>query len=339
MIPICLTAPSRSRLRARHPQFTSSYYPEILGMTLQLEWTVVDLKPTRDLLRVFGLDPHYYVMHIGIDNAVNGHGQRAVEAVRLYLEQVRAGGGGEEAVQQQWRRIWNGFIAFGGLGNFFSDLVDLITNKPSLRDRLVAMIAAKGEYGKFNHDQHRLGPNLINEWFADPDAMLDALVKFGKLKPGDWEGSPMAQLTSFATGPMYQVFSEAELQLWADYTRSLAAPSPAPQPTPALALPLTRNRYGTGHGSRRRSVAAATIRGRLASARTADDADGTKHPVAWWSPSRPGCLCSASGPGQWLDYAGQSRYQPVHDPTRRFSNTMGWALPNLPRWVAELVVM
>src|SRR5262249_12036518 len=35
-------------------QFTEEYYPEILGMTLQLEWEVVELKPTRDLLEYFG---------------------------------------------------------------------------------------------------------------------------------------------------------------------------------------------------------------------------------------------------------------------------------------------
>jgi len=307
-------------------QFSSSYYPEILGMTLQLEWTVVDLKPTRDLLEFFGLDSHYYVMHIGIDNAVNGHGQRAVEAVRLYLEQVRAGGGGEEAVQHQWRRIWNGFIAFGNLGTFFSDLADLITNRPSLRDQLVAMIAAKGEYGKFNHDQHRLGPNLINEWFADPDAMLDALVKFGKLKPGDWEGSPMAQLTSFATGPMYRVFSEDELQLWAEYTRSLAAP-PAPQPQPgpspgplpqtdparamAQVIDLLRPQQSGTAGHQHEQL---------------NDADGTAHPVAWWftQPTRAFMEALANPANGWIT--------PGNPDGSRFitelvdaNSTMGWA--------------
>ncbi|HET7499716.1 MAG TPA: LodA/GoxA family CTQ-dependent oxidase, partial [Kofleriaceae bacterium] len=80
-------------------QFTNSYYPEIMGMTLQLEWSVVDLKPTRDLLVHFGFDSHYYVMHIGIDNASNGHGDRAVRAIRQYLDNIRSNGGGEAAVQ------------------------------------------------------------------------------------------------------------------------------------------------------------------------------------------------------------------------------------------------
>jgi hypothetical protein len=314
-------------------------------MTLQLEWTVVGLKPTRDLLELFGFDSHYYVMHIGIDNAVNGHGQRAVEAVRLYLEQVRASGGGEEAVQHQWRRIWNGFIAFGNLGTFFPDLADPITNRPSLRDRLVAMIAAKGEYGKFNHDQHRLGPNLINEWFADPDAMLDALVKFGKLKPGDWKGSPMVQLTGFATGPMYRVFSEDELQLWAEYTRSLAAP-PAPQPQPgpspgpspqadparamAQVIDLLRPQQSGTAGHQNEQL---------------NDADGTPHPGGVVvHPADQGFYGGACGPRQWLDHPRQPRRQPVHDRARRFEQYDGLGVcpastgrqRNLPRCGAQL---
>jgi len=247
--------------------------------------------------------------------------------VRLYLEQVRAGGGGEEAVQQQWRRIWNGFIAFGNLGTFFSDLSDLINNKPSLRDRVVAMIAAKGEYGKYNHDQHQLGPNLINEWFADPDAMLDALIKYGKLKPGDWEGSQLAQLTSFATGPMYRVFSEDELQLWADYTRSLASPSPTPTPEPAptpVPLPasdparamarvidLLRPQQSGTAGHQREQL---------------NDAEGTAHPVAWWftQPTRAFMQALADPANGWIipgNPDGSRFMTQLVDST----NTMGWA--------------
>ena len=102
-------------------QFSEEYYPELLGMTLQLEWEVLDLKVTRDLLEYFGINPHFYVMHIGIDNAVNGHGQRAADAVQLYLQNEESVGG-HEAVQAAWRRIWNGFVAFGNIGGSGEDL-------------------------------------------------------------------------------------------------------------------------------------------------------------------------------------------------------------------------
>lgn len=316
-------------------QFTTSYYPEILGMTLQLEWTVVDLKPTRDLLTFFGLDPHYYIMHIGIDNAANGHGQRAAEAVRLYLEQVRANGGGEEAVQRQWRRIWNGFIAFGNLGSFFQDLTNLLTNKPSLRDQVVAMIAGKAEYARYNHDQHTLGPNLINEWFADPDAMLDALVKYGKIKPGDWEGSPMAQLTSFETGPMYRVFTDDELQLWADYTRSLVNPSPAPPKPPVTPQPPSPPSGPGLDPARAMAQVIDLLRPQQQGAaghqhETLVDADGASHNVAWWftQPTRDfmAALASASNAMCQPGNAGASPFMTRYlDP----SNSMGAAFDQL----------
>jgi hypothetical protein len=215
-------------------QFTDEYYPEIIGMTLQLEWEVVDLKPTRDLMDYFGIDSHFYVMHIGIDNAVNGHGARAADAIKQYLQGVREFGG-EEAVQAIWRRIWNGFVAFGNIGNFGNDLVDLVTHKPSPREQVIAMIESKANFGSRNHQQHMVGPARIDEWFADPPGFLDALVEHSWITPGDWENSRLRQLTSFETGPMFRVFTDDELALWDTYTTSLTAPPvpPAPPEVPA----------------------------------------------------------------------------------------------------------
>src|ERR1041385_2457954 len=66
-------------------QFTRTFLPEILGMTLQLEWEVLSLWSTINMFRypTFNLDPHFYVMHVGIDNASDGHGARAKRAVQL----------------------------------------------------------------------------------------------------------------------------------------------------------------------------------------------------------------------------------------------------------------
>jgi L-Lysine epsilon oxidase N-terminal/L-lysine epsilon oxidase C-terminal domain/Iron-containing redox enzyme len=218
-------------------QFTEDYYPEIIGMTLQLEWEVVELKPTRDLLEYFRVNPHFYVMHIGIDNAVNGHGRRAADSISVYLENLRLLGG-EEAVQNAWRRIWNGFIAFGNLPfdlkrTFGEDLKDLITNRPSLRDQMIEMIRRKAPYGSRSHQQHMVGPIHIDEWFNDPSGFLDALQTYGWITPGDWAHSRMKALMQFETGPMFRVFTDDEIALWAAYTQSLNAP-PSPPPPPAI---------------------------------------------------------------------------------------------------------
>jgi hypothetical protein len=177
-------------------EFTENYYPEILGMTLMLEWEVVQLKQTRDSMIYTGLDPHFYIMHIGIDNAVNGHGQRAADAVRLYLQNVRLSGG-DEAVQRAWRRIWNGFVAFGNIGTFGNDLLELVTHKPSLRDQMLEMIKRKANFGSRNHQKHMVGPSRIDEWFADPPGFLQALQDHGWITPGDWANSRMNGLMNF----------------------------------------------------------------------------------------------------------------------------------------------
>ncbi len=215
-------------------EFTESYYPEILGMTLMLEWEVVQLKQTRDSMIYTGLDPHFYVMHIGIDNAVNGHGQRARDAIMLYLQNMRVAGG-DVAVQAAWRRIWNGYVAFSTIGTFGNDLLNLIAAPVDLRAQMIAMIEGKANFGSRNHQNHMVGPSRIDEWFSNPPMFLDALAEHGYIIPGDWNNSRMLQLMSFETGPMFRVFTDDEIQLWADYTNSLGQPKPEPSPPPSPA--------------------------------------------------------------------------------------------------------
>ena len=222
-------------------QFTEEYFPEIIGMTLQLEWEVVELKNTRDLMQYYGFNPHFYVMHIGIDNAVNGHGQRAADAVRLYLQNIRASGG-EQAVQAAWRRIWNGFVAFGNVGadsGLGQNLVDLLAQNRNYHDQMIEMIKRKAGFGSLNHQKHMIGGSRIDEWFADPEGFLAALKTHGWITPGDWDNSRMKTLLDFEIGPMFRVFTDDEINLWEKYTRSLANPTPAPTPAgepPARAM-------------------------------------------------------------------------------------------------------
>src|SRR5260370_2310373 len=92
-------------------QFSRSYYPEIIGMSLWLEWTVMELHRIACIAEMVGLSSHFYRMHIAIDNAASGHGAEIIRAVRLYLGQGAVEGGGE-AVQQHWERVWGGYVAF-----------------------------------------------------------------------------------------------------------------------------------------------------------------------------------------------------------------------------------
>jgi hypothetical protein len=206
--------------------FTEEYLPEILGMTLYLEWSSVGLAGTVSSLESFGIDPAYYRLHVGIDNASAGHGAMAKQAVQLYLDNVRTQGG-DEAMQRAFERIWTGYVAFGTLGTLSQDIQAHFASRPSLQDLMVKMIQEKAQYARQNHGTKKLGPNFINDWFDDPAGFLDELVASGFILPGKPDLSPIFQLMSF-NGPMFHVFTPAEQKLWHDYIVSLAPPPPLP---------------------------------------------------------------------------------------------------------------
>lgn len=201
-------------------QFSEEFFPELLGMTLQLEWEAVSLVPVVDQLNAFGIDPLYYVLHIGIDNAASGHGAIAKKAVEIFLDEVRENEG-EEVMQEIWKRIWNGYVAFGTLGSLGQDIANYQSNPPSLNDRMINLIIQKQPYGSMNHRSKMLGPNQINDWFADPQGFLNELQKSGIVIPGRPDISPIFRLMSF-NGPMYHVFTEDEQALWSEWVLSLA---------------------------------------------------------------------------------------------------------------------
>jgi len=213
-------------------QFSEDYYPELLGMTLQLELTVVEVKPTIALMKYYGFDAHYWEMHVGIDNPLTGHAAKAIQAIVLYLENIRANAGGAEAMELAWQRIWNGWMAFGTYGTLAVDLRHHLRHRPSLKEQVVAMIESKAPFGSMNHDMNMIDGTPINDWFLDPEGFMKALVKAGYFIAGDPDKSPFFELTSFQTGRMYKVFTDEELKLWADWCRSLGQPKPPPPPRP-----------------------------------------------------------------------------------------------------------
>ena len=223
-------------------QFTQTFYPEILGMTLQLEWEVLALKPTIKLLQHFGLDAHFYELHVGIDNAAEGHGAKAREAVELYLDQALARGGDAE-VQRLWKRIWNGYAAFATTGNLGQDLRDLLqqraTSPPTPRDKIADLMERKKQYGSLNHGDRQLGANLINDLFEDPDVFMQSLIDSNYIVPGSIADSSFFRAISF-DGPMYKVFTDDEIRLWEEWVAWLGQKTaPPPRETdPAKLMAL-----------------------------------------------------------------------------------------------------
>jgi hypothetical protein len=214
-------------------EFTRTFFPEILGMTLMLEWEVLNLWPGIIRLEAWGIDTHFYRMHVGIDNAVNGHGAKAKKAVEMYLDQVRQKTGSEEEIQKQWRRVWNGFVAFETTGTVGEDLRQLIFDRRNRTPEtdMIEIINRKKSYGRFNHGDKKIQSELINDLFEDPQLLLDKLSSDRKyILPGDPVHSGFFQKLTF-DGPMYKVFSDDEIDKWRSWIVWLARkPQPQPQP-------------------------------------------------------------------------------------------------------------
>jgi hypothetical protein len=164
-------------------EFSNRYYPEIIGMSLWLEWTVLELHRIAAMVERVRLSSHFYRMHIAIDNAASGHGAEIIRAVKLYLRQVRTEGG-EEAVQCHWKRIWNGYVAFSyTFVIIIRQVIRIIKEPPTLQQRLEWLIRRKRPHGEQNHGKIELAGREINSWFADPDEFLEARSGSGATGP------------------------------------------------------------------------------------------------------------------------------------------------------------
>jgi hypothetical protein len=215
-------------------QFTDQFLPELLGMTLFFEWESVELATTARLLEHFKIDSAYYRLHVAIDNADVGHGAIAKRAVKRYLSRF----GDPDVRQQQWQRIWNGYVAFRITGTLGQDLVDKLLAPSRAKARVLEMIENKRRYGALNHAA--AGGGMTNNLFDEPAQLLDTLQRGGQVIPGNPGDSPFMQQMAFG-GRMYKVFTPDEQRDWADWIRSLAEPAAAdraaPSPFAAAAKP------------------------------------------------------------------------------------------------------
>jgi Iron-containing redox enzyme len=171
-------------------QFTETFFPEIIGVTLWLEWEVLGLWPTVKQFEHFEVDPHFYKLHIGIDNAAEGHGAKAKAAVHRFLDEARRRGGDAE-VQALFKRILTGYVDFATTSRLGDDLKKLLKGRrESTRtpaddiDNIDDIIAGKKTYGSRNHGEQTLGGELINDLFEDSEAFRNALVLAKYIIPG-----------------------------------------------------------------------------------------------------------------------------------------------------------
>lgn len=284
--------------------FPQAFLPELLGMTLYLEWeSTPTLAPMVRLLEGRDIDPHFYRLHVAIDNIASGHGALAKEAVRLYLDDIREKGG-DAAVESQWERIWNGYVAWATIGSFGQDLrthLQLFDGKlPERRkshaeEQMAALIARKAPVARKSHGNARLAGSRLNDLFDDPKALMAALLEGPDplMDPADPPNSRFLRQLISVTGPMFKVFTDAEVQVILRWLEATATGDPPEEPPEG----------GPGDHMRQlvAKVAARAQREPMHNAFSFLEEDGTEKTVAAWFQGPPEDLMGAMARSDWVN--------------------------------------
>jgi hypothetical protein len=285
--------PLNSRAYANHPtfweasfngpsyqsaiaQFPESYFPELLGMTLYLEWEANYLPAMVKLYDYHGYSPLFYRLHVAIDNPVNGHGARARDAVIRYLDHVRAESG-EEEMQEHWRRVWDGYIAFGFIGN--EEWLYRFTNPLTIDEQMIEMFERKRHYAQLNHGLRKLGVNFVNDWFDEPDQFLEELANSDWIAKGNAKESKIFNLMG-PTGPMLKVFNNEEIRLWQEWINSLPQDPEGGVLGPGQAMMVLLRDF-QARGIAVPEHAGPKLKGKYIDPVTEAEVEVTK-PVSWW---------------------------------------------------------
>jgi hypothetical protein len=175
-------------------RFPRRFLPEILGMTLYMEWEATPTSmPIANMMASRGFEPLYYRMHAAIDNIDAGHGALCKEAIKLYLD-AKLKEGGDTVVQEHWQRIWRGYVAWATLGNGFDEIVErmmivdkkqihigspLLANSDISQPFLLALQRVSSPLSRYLHDRLSATTQIhLAAWPGDEApsaALLDGL--------------------------------------------------------------------------------------------------------------------------------------------------------------------
>lgn len=185
------------------------FLPEAIGYNLGYEQLPLHLLVTAFELDELGIDPHYFRLHVTIDNASTGHACKAVEAVQHLWP--------DQDYEDFYRRIAKGY-RLNDLGLSAAD----IAADFDLETELLQAFERKRSFGSRMHSDYcRLEGRTVNQWLAEPNSISSffaALERKGWIKRGnDPAESRFWQLVEGPTAIMFGVFSPYEKQLLHDW--------------------------------------------------------------------------------------------------------------------------
>ncbi|HEU4852854.1 MAG TPA: iron-containing redox enzyme family protein [Telluria sp.] len=186
------------------------YLPEIIGYNLGYEQLPLHLLITSYELNELGIDPYYFTLHVTVDNAANGHAQKAVQALRQLMPLVGDRGRFMERVLDGYRLNDLGASTTSVIASF------------DLERELCGILQAKAVVGKNMHSDYcRVEGRSVNDWLSDPAQVaqfLRAMESSGWIKRGEAvENSRFWGLVHGERAQMFGVFSNYEQQVLRDW--------------------------------------------------------------------------------------------------------------------------
>lgn len=186
------------------------FLPEVIGYNLGYEQLPLHLLITTHELTELGIDPHYFRLHITIDNASTGHARRAARAV---LENLPHG----DHQHSFYKRVCRGYLL-----NELGSSSNAVIEEFNLDKELCRVLEEKSRIARHMHsDRCHIEGRTINEWLDShgqiPD-LLAALQRHGWIRRHQApEKSRFWRLVTSTRAPMLGVFSGYELQLLHDW--------------------------------------------------------------------------------------------------------------------------
>ena len=220
--------------------FPHEFLPEILGFNMHFEMLTWDTMRAIKELKELGLDSHYFLLHVSIDNADSGHTAMAMQAVVDYVQYI-SNVGGDDLAQQTWRRVQTGFLLSESLVSSPGDLSgggdykeDVYFDKREVE--IVKIFQAKATVAHRLHCSSRVkikGRTLV-EWL-EPNAFVsrkwqsDFLHALADTKPWIYKGnSDKSRLVAEFCwdGKMFGSLTQTELGALRRWIDSLAFKKP-----------------------------------------------------------------------------------------------------------------
>lgn len=188
----------------------AKYLSLVIGFNLGYEQLPLHLLITNYELAELGIDPHYFNVHITIDNVHNGHAQKSLQAFIQHFNQA-------EDPQIYLELIKKGYV-LNDIGKSSSQIIKEL----DIGQMALKVFQNKALIGQYIHNQKcQFSGKTINDWLSDPAQItefLQVMIEKGWIvKDAPVEQSRFWKMIDHPEGKMFGVFNATEKQIIKDW--------------------------------------------------------------------------------------------------------------------------